>query len=82
MRKTEDVDIGDDEAGGYYVGWTSADEYLRYTIEVTEDGKRGAGGTLASVANANTPSPRWSVQKSTPLPVYRIVESWSRRCHT
>lgn len=57
VRKTEDVDIGDDEAGGYYVGWTSADEYLRYTIEVTEDGKRGDGGTLALVSRTQTRPP-------------------------
>eukprot|EP00903_Cladosiphon_okamuranus_P021661 g19915.t1 len=37
LRLTEDVDIKSDEAGGYYVGWTSASEYLSYMVEVTED---------------------------------------------
>lgn len=48
LRLTEDVDIKSDGAGGYYVGWTDASEYLRYMVEVTEDGEReGKGVHLA-----------------------------------
>lgn len=39
LRRTEDVDITSDGAGGYYVGWTQASEYLSYMVEVTEDGE-------------------------------------------
>lgn len=39
LRRTEDVDIREAAAGGYYVGWTAASEYLRYMVEVTEDGE-------------------------------------------
>lgn len=39
LRLTEDVDINEDETGGFYVGWTTASEYLSYMVEVTEDGE-------------------------------------------
>lgn len=35
------MDVKDDGAGGYYVGWISASEYLSYMVKVTEDGEEG-----------------------------------------
>ncbi|CAN0104948.1 unnamed protein product [Ectocarpus fasciculatus] len=37
LRRTEDVDVKVDGAGGYYIGWVADSEYLTYTVEVTED---------------------------------------------
>ncbi|CAM9504804.1 unnamed protein product, partial [Ectocarpus fasciculatus] len=37
LRRTEDVDVKVDGAGGYYIGWVAESEYLTYTVEVTED---------------------------------------------
>lgn len=39
FRTDEAVDIEDLDAG-YIVGWMEIDEYLRYTVDVTEDGMR------------------------------------------
>lgn len=36
--RTDDVDIDIATEGGYFVGWTSAGEYLNYTIEVADAG--------------------------------------------
>lgn len=38
IRTDEDVDIKVSEDGGYYVGWTRDDEYLRYTVDVKTAG--------------------------------------------
>jgi hypothetical protein len=39
--RTTDVDIGttaDPDNGGFYVGWTRVDEWLKYTVNVTQGG--------------------------------------------
>ena len=40
FRLDEDVDIRS-TTSGFYVGWTAGGEYLRYTVDVQTDGKRG-----------------------------------------
>lgn len=39
FREDEAVDVSN-TANGYYVGWMRIDEYLRFTVNVTEDGTR------------------------------------------
>ncbi|CAN0300263.1 unnamed protein product, partial [Laminaria digitata] len=38
FRPDEDVDIQKVNGGGFSIGWITAGEYLRYTVDVTEDG--------------------------------------------
>ena len=40
FRLDEDVDIKDNGEDGYYIGWTDAGEYLRYTVDVQTGGER------------------------------------------
>lgn len=40
FRTDEAVDISSTADVGYYVGWTSAGEYLRYTVNVDEAGEK------------------------------------------
>jgi len=38
FRKDEDVDIEDCDEGGYNLGWTAAEEWLEYTVNVASTG--------------------------------------------
>ncbi|CAN0516453.1 unnamed protein product, partial [Laminaria digitata] len=38
FRTDEDVDIQKERDGGFSIGWITAGEYLRYTVDVEEDG--------------------------------------------
>ncbi|CAM9850330.1 unnamed protein product, partial [Laminaria digitata] len=38
FRTDEDVDIQKVQGGGFSIGWITAGEYLRYTVDVEEDG--------------------------------------------
>lgn len=40
FRTDEAVDISSTTDVGYYVGWTSAGEYLRYTVNVDQAGEK------------------------------------------
>ena len=40
FRTDEDVDIQKDRDGGFNIGWIDAGEYLRYTVDVEEDGTK------------------------------------------
>ena len=39
FRTEEGVDVKALGSSGYYIGWTNADEYLRYTVDVQETGE-------------------------------------------
>ena len=47
-RPTESVDIGGSDSSGYSVGWVEQDEYLEYTVDVTQAGVYRVSGTLGS----------------------------------
>ncbi len=48
MYRNDGVDIEADPAGGYYVGWTEAGEWLQYTVRVEEAGAYTVGLVSAS----------------------------------
>jgi hypothetical protein len=54
--RTTDVDIGptSDTGGGYYVGWTKAGEWLKYTVSVTTTGTYTLETRLANIGTGAT----------------------------
>jgi hypothetical protein len=56
VYRTDDVDIQatTDTGGGYNVGWVSATEWLKYTVNVQASGTRTLSLRLAATAAGNT----------------------------
>jgi hypothetical protein len=55
-RDSEDVDISptNDTGGGYVVGWTSAGEWLKYTVNVNATGRYDLGVRVAQEGHGGT----------------------------
>jgi hypothetical protein len=55
-RKSDGVDIDacTDTGGGYYIGWTAAGEYLKYTVNVAATGSYDIGFRVAAASAAGT----------------------------
>ncbi|GIW59941.1 MAG: hypothetical protein KatS3mg087_1007 [Patescibacteria group bacterium] len=46
--RSEDVDIESNKVGGFNVGWIEANEWLQYSIQVTQDGPVSVSARVAS----------------------------------
>jgi len=62
--RTDGVDIEScgDSGGGFDVGWTSAGEWLRYTVDVATAGTRTVSFRVASVSAVGTTAGRFHMQ--------------------
>ena len=78
--RSTDVDIEAASEGGYDVGWTSAGEWLNYTVNVSAAGSYTVGLRIASPSGAavhvgfNSPSSVWS---ATSLPATGGWQNWT-----
>jgi len=52
--RSGDVDIAQTPSGGYTIGWTSAGEWLRYSVQVSADGPYTLVARVASAGSGGT----------------------------